>query len=202
MLKKVEVVVFDFDGTLSSGDSNVAFGMYCFRHQLRPWLYLPWMGVALIARIINRSGSWWRENMRRFLTPAMVKKFGPDFIRQHRRNRFGWAKDQVAAERAAGRMVILVSAGPNYLIPSLVRDIKFDAVICSQMDPVRPWKYKFLCWGTNKVAAFDAWARENKYIPHVVRSYSDSKSDMPMMNIADDQVWVDRKTGMRVAAGK
>ena len=46
----------------------------------------------------------------------------------------------------------------------------------------------------------DEWAKVNKIIPHVVRSYSDSKSDMPMMEIADEEVWVDRETGLRKQA--
>ena len=200
MLKKEDVVVFDFDGTLSEFDSNVEFGKYCFRHSVRPWLYLPLMGVALIARAFNPSGIWWRQNMRRFITPNMVRKFSPNFIRAHLRNRFGWAADQVAKERADGHSVILVSASPDYLVPRLVRDMKFDAILCSRMDEQKPWKYEFLCWGKNKVYAMDEWAKKNKIIPHVVRSYSDSKSDMPMMEIADEQVWIDRKTGLRKTA--
>jgi phosphoserine phosphatase len=43
----------------------------------------------------------------------------------------------------------------------------------------------------------DQWAKENKIIPFVVRAYSDSKSDLPMMEIAAEQVWIDPKTGMR-----
>ncbi|MCM1293948.1 MAG: haloacid dehalogenase-like hydrolase [Muribaculaceae bacterium] len=200
MLQKVDVVVFDFDGTLSALDSNVEFAKYCFRHSLRPWLYLPLMGVAGIVASINPDGIWWRENIRRFLTPRMVKKFAPGFIKQHKRERFGWAREQVAAERAAGRMVVLASASPNYLLRPLVRDIKFDAVLCSEMDDAHPWKYKYLCWGKNKVYALDAWARDNKMIPRVVRVYSDSKSDMPLMDISAEQVWVDRKTGLRKSA--
>ncbi len=202
MLKKVDVVIFDFDGTLSASDSNVEFAKYCFRRSLRPWLFLPVMGAAWLAKKLNPHGIWWRETMRRFLTPAMVKKFAPGFIKAHKRNRFGWAADQVAAERAAGRRVILVSASPDYLIPGLVRDMKFDAVLCSQMDPAKPWKYKFLCWGPNKVVAADTWARENKLVPRVMRSYGDSLSDTPVMDIAMEPVWVDRKTGMRAACGK
>lgn len=200
MLSKVDVVVFDFDGTLSAGDANMAFGKYCFRHSVRPWLFLPLIGVAAVARLFNPGGVWWRQNMRRFLTADMVKKFAPDFIRAHKRERFGWARDQVAAERSAGRRVVLISASPDYLLPQLVRDIKFDAVICSKMDAARPWKYNFLCWGPNKVAALDAWAVKNKYVPRVVRSYSDSASDMPLMEIAAEQVWVDRRTGLRKAS--
>ncbi len=200
MLKKEDVVVFDFDGTLSAHDSSVEFAKYCFRHSFRPWPFLPLIGVAAIVRLFNPAGLWWRWAMRRFLTPEMVKRFAPAFIKQHRRERFGWAKEQVAKERADGRSVILISASPDYLLPQLVRDMKFDAVLCSRMDESKPWKYEFLCWGKNKVIAMDEWAKKNHMIPRVVRSYSDSKSDMPLMEIADEQVWVDKKTGLRKSA--
>lgn len=200
MLQKVDVVVFDFDGTLSALDSNVEFAKYVARRDLQPWLFAPMVLAGAIGKRFNRGGLWWRQTMRRFITSRMVKKYADDFIREHKQNRFGWAKEQVAAERAAGRKVVLISAAPDYLIPGLVRDIKFDAVMCSQMESARPWRYKFLCWGANKVRALDAWATENKYIPRVVRSYSDSRADMPMMNIADEAVWVDPKTGLRKAS--
>ena len=198
MLKPVDVVLFDFDGTLSWPDSNMAFGRYCFRHSIRPWLFLPLIGVSALVRMFNPSGVWWRQNTRRFITSNMVRRFLPDFVKQHKRNRFGWAAERVAAERAAGNKVLLISASPDYLIPKLVGDIDFDAVICSKMCKDKPWRYKFLCWGDNKVYAMDEWAREHKFIPNVVRAYSDSKSDMPMMEIAAQQIWINPKTGMPV----
>ncbi len=199
MLQKQDVVVFDFDGTLSARDSNVEFAKYCFRHSVRPWLFAPWMAVAGIASLFKRDGKWWRENIRMFLTPDMVKRFAPDFIRQHKRERFGWSRDQVNAERNAGRMVVLISASPNYLLPYLVRDMKFDAVMCSKMDAKKPWRFEFMCWGKNKVLALDEWAKNNKIVPRVVRCYSDSKSDMSLMEISSERVWVDKKTGLRRA---
>ena len=103
----------------------------------------------------------------------------------------------VANERARGNIVILISAGTDYLVPHLVNDMKFDVVLTSKMNPQKPWKYDFLCWGRNKVIALDTWARDNKIIPNLVRAYSDSKSDLPVMNIAKARVWIDRKTGKR-----
>jgi len=200
MLQKKDIVVFDFDGTLSARDCNIEFAKYCFRHSARPWLFLPLMAVAGIGKWLNPAGLWWRQAIRRFTTSDMVKKFAPAFIKQHRGERFGWSKEQVMAERAAGRTVVLISAAPDFLLPALVRDIQFDAIMCSQMEPMRPWKYKYLCWGANKVRALDNWAKAKKYIPRVVRSYSDSRSDMPLMEIAAEQVWVDRKTGLRKAS--
>lgn len=198
MMKKVNVVLFDFDGTLSALDSNIEFARYCFRHSIRPWLYLPLIAVCAISRLLNPDGLWWRENIRRFVTPKLIKKFAPEFIKQHRRERFGWARERVQAERDAGNKVLMVSASPDYLLPALVRDMKFDAVFCSKTKKDKPWKYEFLCWGKNKVYAMDQWAIDNNYIPRVVRAYSDSKHDLPMMEIADEQVWIDRKTGLRI----
>lgn len=198
MLKPVDVVLFDFDGTLSWPDTNTAFWWYCARFSLRPWLFLPIILVCGIVRLIKPNGLWWRENMRRFLTAKMVEKFAEGFIKLHKRNRFGWAAERVATEHANGNKVLLVTASPDYLIPELVSDMQFDAVICSKMYKDKPWKYKSMCWGTKKVIAVDAWAKRNKFIPHIVRAYSDSKNDMPMMEIANQQVWINPKTGMVV----
>lgn len=196
-MKKTDVVVFDFDGTLSARDCNMEFGKYCFRHSIRPWLFIPVILFAVLARPFNPRGIWWRQVMRSFLTQKMVTKLAPGFIKQHKRERFGWSFDQVAAERSAGNRVVLISAGPDYLIPKLAGDMNFDAIICSNMEKKKPWKYKFFCYHKNKVAALDAWAHANKITPRVVRSYSDNKSDMPIMSTAELEIWIDPKTGSR-----
>lgn len=197
MLQKKNVVVFDFDGTLSASDSNWEFFKYCFTHSFRPWLFLPCVVAGFVGKFLNPGGVWWRQTIRNFITPNMVNRFAKDCIKQHRKNRFGWAKEQVAKERDAGNKVILISASPDYLIPELINDMKFDAVFCSKMNKDKLYKYEFLCWGQNKVLALDNWAKEHKYIPNVVRAYSDSKADMPIMKIAKEQIWIDPKTGLR-----
>lgn len=196
MLKKVNVVVFDFDGTLSASDSHVEFGRYCFKHSIRPWLFLPSVLIGLAAYKLNKKSIWARQVARRFVTPNMVKKFAPRVVREHKLRRFGWAAEMVAKEHAAGNICILISAGPDYLIPDLVKDMKFDVVLTSQMENKRPWKYKFMCWGANKVIALDNWAKKNHVIPKVLRSYGDSPSDKYIMDVAQMPIWINRKTGL------
>ena len=53
----IKAVLFDFDGTLSGLDSNVAFARYCFRRSVRPWFYLPLMGVCGIVRWVRPAAT-------------------------------------------------------------------------------------------------------------------------------------------------
>ena len=196
--KKTNVVVFDFDGTLSAYDANYQFAKYCLRHSVWPWLFLPITLCAMAFRYVTPNAKWWRELGRRFITAKMVKRLAPGFIAEHKLNRFGWSAERVAAERAAGNTVILISASPNYLLRPLVRDMDFDDVICSEMYANKPWKYHFLCYNKNKVVALNKWATKNKIVPNIVRAYSDSKSDLPIMNLAAERVWINRRTGGRI----
>lgn len=196
MLKRVNVVVFDFDGTLSASDSNLEFGRYCFKHSIRPWAYLPLFLVGLIMYMFNKPSRTSRELMRRFVTPKMVHDFAPTVINEHKLRRFGWSAEMVAKEQAAGNICILISAGPDYLVPELIRDMGFDVILTSKMETKHPWKFKFMCWGRNKVVALDNWAARHKFIPKVVRAYGDSKSDKYIMDLAKTPVWINRKTGL------
>lgn len=198
MEKKINLVVFDFDGTLSSHDANMEFGKYCFRHSIRPWVFLPLIGGAAIIKRFDKNGILWRQLMRRFVTKKMVKNYADDFVKQYKQNRFGWALERVEFEKSKqNTRVILISASPDYLIHKLVRDFKFDAVICSEMYLSHPWKYKFLCYGKNKVVALNRWLKMKNYSANYVRSYSDNKSDVPIMALAREQIWIDPKTGIR-----
>lgn len=198
-MQKINLVVFDFDGTISSGDTNLGFGRYCFTHSVRPWFFLPVMGIAFIIKKLVPHCILWRHMMRCFVTKKMVKDLAPGFIKQHRQNRFGWVEERVEFEKKQpNTKVILISASPDYMIPKLVRDLDFDAVIYSKMYNDKPWKFKFFCYGQNKVVALNEWLKKNNYDANFVRSYSDNISDMPIMSLAKEEVWIDPKTGIRV----
>ncbi|MCQ2568305.1 MAG: haloacid dehalogenase-like hydrolase, partial [Alphaproteobacteria bacterium] len=87
MLQKKDVVVFDFDGTLSASDSNREFFKYCFKHSIRPWLFLPCVIAGAVGARLNHGGLWWRQTIRNFITPKMVRDFAKDCIKIHKKNR-------------------------------------------------------------------------------------------------------------------
>ena len=209
------IVIFDFDGTLSTSDANNAFWHYCFRHSVRPWLFLPIVAVGFVVMFIARGllklrmvtnispiAILWREMIRLFYTPALVARLAPGFIAAFKLNRFGWAADQVAKERAAGSLVILSSAGMEYLIKPLVSDMDFDFIITSNTASAHPWKILFFNYGANKIETLNALLNlefgadlQTDGGFRIVRSYSDNRSDAPVMSCAREEVWIDPKTG-------
>jgi phosphoserine phosphatase len=198
MIKKVNIVVFDFDGTLSGRDANVMFIKYCFAHSLRPWLWSPIIGLSyFIMKYKLGDATLCRNIMRRFMTQKYVKKLQPGFIKQHKMERFGWAAEQVEKERVAGNTVLLISRGADWMIPKLVSDIKFDGIITSKTVSGKPWKMTFFNYGENKVISFDNWVKRNKLAPVLIRSYGDSHADRFIMARAQERIWIDPKTGLR-----
>jgi len=191
-----KIVVFDFDGTLSWPDANVEFLAFALRRCIRPWLFLPLTISGALMRRFFKNSVLCRNIARAYISKKLLTRLKKDFIRHHLRNRFGWAAEQVAREKAAGNFAVLISASPDYFVKPLVRDMEFDLVLATIMDPQRPGKTKFLCRGENKVAALNRAMKSRPY--KIVRAYSDSKSDMPIMSLAAEQVWINPKTGCRV----
>lgn len=194
-MKKVNVVVFDFDGTISANDSSLAFAKYCFSHSIRPWFFLPVIWLSQLFKKLNPETIFWREIMRSFINQNMVKRFRKDFIEFYKKERFVWVESKIKEEKKKGNIVILISAGPDFLIKDLVKDIHFDDVITSVSNKKIPWKYKFFCFSKNKVIAFNLWAKKNNYSAKIVRSYSDSITDLPIMSLAKQQIWINPKNG-------
>jgi HAD superfamily phosphoserine phosphatase-like hydrolase len=193
---KKNIVVFDFDGTLSAGDLNYDFWKYAMRNSVRPRLFLPLTIFGMAIKPLNKSGVFWREISRLWLNRKLLIRLRAQFLREHRLKIFGWAADKIAEEKSNGNIIVLISASPDYLLRKLMKDIgwHFDIFLCSKMDDEKPWKYKFLCYGKNKLR------RLNETISNyrIVRAYSDSKSDMPIMSCAAEQVWINPKTGIRI----
>lgn len=147
---------------------------------------MPLILVGIFIKTLNCNSVIARNIMRLYISKSLLQRLLPGFIKHHIKNRFDWAKGQVAAERKAGNFVVLLSAGVDYFIIPVVRDMKFDLTVTSTTDKSRPWKIDFFCFGKNKVSALNRVIKSY----HMVRSYSDSKSDMPVMNLADEQIWI------------
>lgn len=203
-MKELKIVMYDFDGTLCAGDSTTDFWKYCIKKSYRAKLFLCFLWPLFILKVFGIvSKELFRQWMFLFLTKDMIKKLVPDFIKEHRAGIWGWAFDMVKSDKQAGFFVICSTGMREYMAKGMLAGFEFDKVFCSEVLSDRPWKFRSRsCLGFEKVNLLKKWAKENGIKYKVVKAYSDSKLDIPMMLLAKDKVWVDYKTGDRVKKPK
>jgi phosphoserine phosphatase len=195
-MEKNNIVVFDFDGTLCAGDLSFGFWIYALRRSIRPWLFLPMTIFGIMISPLNRGGVFWRGVARRWLDKKLLLRLRDPFLAERKLKIFGWAGDRIAEERAFGNMVVLASASPDYLLKKLVglAGWRLDMFLCSKTDGEKPWKYDFLCYGKNKLKRLKSTLGDFR----IIRAYSDNRSDMPIMRLARDRIWINPSSGARV----
>ena len=88
--------------------------------------------------------------------------------------------------REQGHLCVLLTASTNYLADLVGPALRFHDVICTRLEvdnegiftgqPVEP-----LCFGTGKVAAAQAWSNQTGVGLHDAFFYTDSYTDLPML---------------------
>lgn len=199
------VAAFDFDGTLTRGDSLVPFlarGLGWPRlalalAQSSPWLLAYALRVApnhvakarlldvtLRDRSLAELGEWTRQ----WLTLDLPDQWTP------------WALAQLQAHQQAGRRCVMVSASPDIYLTRVAEQLGFDAVICTEMEVRGRGADAHLtgrmrtpnCHGEQKVVRLQAWLNQqlgtSSVAYRVHSAYGDTSGDWPMLALAE-QPW-------------
>ncbi len=196
------LAIYDFDGTVCQKDSTIEFWKYCVKHSTRAKLFLTFIWVFFVLRFFRIIS---KETLRQysfyFLTPKMVRELSGDFIKKHRQGIFGWPFEQIQADKDSGLYTICITGLRDYLESGLLKGFNFDEVLCSKTEKKRPWKFETRsCLDIEKLNQLSKWAKDKKVFYRVVKTYSDSKLDYPIMAIAEEKIWINYKTGTRTTS--
>ena len=194
------VIAFDFDGTLTTEDTFVAFMK--FYHGTVRWYakMLPLLPVFLrykLGRITRHDvkdavvrAVFWGEPYRKVQSEA--KRFAetviPGLIRPQGMARFD---EHIAAWRAGGPEVVVCSASISpYLRFFFERYESLRILACELrvVDDLCTGELRgYNVWGENKVKRL----REEFHSSgiHLVEAYGDSEGDVPMLEVADVAFW-------------
>ena len=184
---------YDFDGTLVS--SNVVTQYLFFARQLcsppgMVWRYgkllvqVPWL-LALEHRSRRRFNLAFyrhyrgmsRESLERVASRLFEQVFEPAL--------FAGARALLEADRAAGFRPVLVSGSPDFALAPVVRRLGFDHLIANRLvfnggvatgELAAP-----IIAGREKVAAMEELCRKYNVNSAGSKAYSDSISDLPML---------------------
>ncbi len=168
--------VYDFDNTISHGDSTAAFVKYCIGRHPKVLLTMPGTAIAALGmamRIISKTG--FKEYMFRFLRHIPdVEQAVEEFWDSGRCSIHKWYLD---AHREDD---LVISASPEFLLRPICRRLGISSLIASKVDP-ETGKYSGAnCHGSNKVARYREIYGDT--VPQAF--YSDSYKDEPMARIA------------------
>ena len=174
----IEVDLYDFDKTAIAFDSQLKYWGYCMAHN--PWIILlvPFQfiwGVMMGTRIISvktcKKVAFWFANL--INNENNVVKFWDKYEKE--------IYDFFRPENRSGRMTVVVSASPSFLIEEIAKRMKVDYCIASTFGK-RYTMIGEICRKGEKVV------RLKKQLPNVIVKdvYSDSvKSDKYIFNLGE-----------------
>lgn len=191
-----ELVVFDFDGTLTRGDTLIPF--LTMVDPVRAARFVP-AAVAIAKRRPDRRD----EAKERLIARVLAGRSQAQVIAAG--ERFGrlvlprlLRRDVVAhavAHRRAGRVLAVCSASPDVVVGPAARSLGIDEVVCTDLAPPAGdagWRYAASnCRGEVKVERVEALVA--RLGAERLWAYGNLPDDAPLLGRADVAVPVDRR---------
>ncbi len=198
----MEAAFFDLDKTVIAKASVVAFGTSLYREGLISrrtilrglWGQLVYLHLgadeARIARmrasVLALTKGWEQHRVREIVEEALESVVAPIVYAE--------ALELIRAHRHAGRLVVIVSASPEEIVVPLADYLGVDAAIASRPDIDADGRYTgtmtFDAFGAHKVAAMRDLADARGIDLAASYAYSDSATDIPMLEVVGHPVAV------------
>jgi HAD superfamily hydrolase (TIGR01490 family) len=202
---------FDLDKTILAKSSSLAFARPFYKGGLIGRADVLKSGYAQFAFLASGADHDQMEQMRLYLT-SLVAGWDVDQVRAIVAETldeiidpvvYEEAVELIAEHRAAGRAVIIISSSGTEVVEPIGERLGVDRAIGTQIEIVNG-KYTgeivFYAYGEGKAEAMRALAVENDYDLSTCYAYSDSITDLPMLDAVGHPVCVNPDSGLRKIA--
>ncbi len=197
-----QAAFFDLDKTVIAKASMIAFGRTFYREGLISralvlrglWGQLVYMHLGAseekLARmresVLALTKGWDQARIRSIVAETLEAVIEPIIYAE--------AADLIEEHRAAGRMVVIVSASPSEIVEPLGRYLDVDRVIASEAEVDDEGRYSgemaFYAYGPYKAEAMRELAERAGIDLAESYAYSDSATDIPMLEAVGHPVVV------------
>lgn len=191
--KSGRVAFYDFDGTLVSGNVVTRYAWFVKRHPDRVragWRYAKallgvplWLALDAVSRRMfnivffrqyrGLEETWLRSQASELLETVI------------KREQFRFARERVALDKAAGFRVVLVTGGLDFALEPAAEHFGFDDLMANRMvfrDGIATGEIAPpLLAGHAKAEELRKYAERRGFDMGAARAYSDSGSDIPML---------------------
>ncbi|MEY2404446.1 MAG: hypothetical protein QOD38_1997 [Acidimicrobiaceae bacterium] len=189
----MEAAFFDLDKTVIAKASMVAFGRPLYREGLISrrvlaravygQLVYMYMGAdeekleRMRDSVLALTKGWEQSKVREIVEETLEEVVDPIVYDE--------ALDLINEHKAAGRRVFIVSASPEEIVAPLSRYLGVDAYLATRSTVDEDGRYtgttEFYCYGPNKAEAMHAIAEAQDIDLLHSYAYSDSATDLPML---------------------
>ena len=178
----MKINLYDFDRTIYDGDSTVDF--FFFEAKKNPVIFLTLFetalfGILYLLHVVSKTKM--KEHIYKFLRHIKdIDKEIDIFWSLHEKNikKFYLEKDHSND--------VIISASPEFLLNSICKKLKVKKLLASRVDKHTGKTTGLNCSGQEKVNRLNEIYKD--YV--VEESYSDSKSDIPILKLAKKAYYV------------
>lgn len=199
------LAIFDFDGTMISGDSIIRYTAYAMRRGYEPWRnIIPrlWQGLKAVCGLMSATEGKSRAlSFLARMNREEQNEFNRAFCRDILMPRiFPKALERMEAHRREGLRILLVSASPDAYISHLKDFLPVDAIIASPTD--ERGRVSSSTRGEEKARRVREWAAaQDTQIDWAGSfSYGNSANDLPVMRLTGHPVCVNPSRRMKKLA--
>jgi HAD superfamily hydrolase (TIGR01490 family) len=210
-----ELAIYDMDRTITRSATYTPFLLHAAVRRA-PWrlVLLPLVVLAMLAyaaKLIDR-GRLKEINQAlligRRISPAALAPIAESFAdKTIAGNILPGALAQIAADRAAGRRLVLATASYRLYAAAIAARLGFDDVIATDsIKGLDGWVHAKIdgenCYGPAKLRMIEAWLRAQglRREDIKVRFYSDHASDAPVLEWADEAFAVNAHERLKLLA--
>ena len=171
--------LYDFDKTIYAGDSTVDFYFFCLKKKITLIKYMPKQFLSILKykfKFISKKKM--KEDFFSFLKGIdNVDDYIEKFWLLYKKKIKKWYID------SSNKNDVIVSASPQFLLNPLKNMFQIKDIIASNVDSRTGNFLSENCYGEEKVNRIRQLYNNVEFI----NAYSDSLSDMPMLNLAENK---------------
>lgn len=185
MKSSIQLVLFDFDGTLIKGDSTKLAYRTLYRSKLSFILsyYLRHL-VSLLVLLLTAKEDSLRESRRVVLASKFDKINKLEFINQSQSRLFDSVLSEAKNYSDNGYILIINSAGYSEIIRLIMGENLDYQLIANSLFDKKPEAINF----ENKVVRLNLKVKSTYFVK---AAYGNSEGDIPMLRVAEKAFWVD-----------
>ncbi|RYG97224.1 MAG: HAD-IB family hydrolase [Alphaproteobacteria bacterium] len=209
-----EIAIYDMDRTITRTGTFTPFMIHAAL-RLAPWrlIFVPFAALVMLAyaaRLIERkrvkelNQAMLIGRIRRDALAPIADSFAEKMVRF---NTYAGALDSLAANRAAGRRLVLATASSRLWVEPIAARLGMDDVIATTSikgldDYVSHKVDGENCYGPAKLRMIQAWMGLEQLDRDQCRIlfYSDHVSDVPVLEWADEAIAANPHAGLRQVA--